>query len=1405
MTDSRPPEGVLDTDPGDEAEFAPPSSAWLDQTLKGLVLCLTLLLLVLGAARLGARTDAGRTFLQGLIEGVPLGPVGRLHVEGLAGDVFTDFQLRRLAIVDSKGAWIEAANLDVKWSWAELAARRLHIRSLSASRIVILRQPVLAPQKGPQTAPGKPPVTVVLDSVRARIETRPDFSVRPGLWDLDGQVVYRRNGSAKGLVRAASRLHAGDGVAARFRIGEQNRVELKAEAVEAAGGALAGALGMAADKSFSIRADADGVMEAAKLRLVTRSGDETPLTLDASWGKDGAALDAEAHLGASSRVSYFSDRIGPTAKLVLSSRRLDRSRFHVDVTGSGAFARLTAHGAVNMKTLRAEDMDLWASVDDLQKWWVPVPKIGGAEARGKLNGALGDFVYKAKVEAKDLDQNGYHVARLSGTGILTHARGEFRLGTEVQGQGGGGDGLLWMLFGPSPQVSFEGLRLPEGRYVFKRLKADGSHIHVDAEGGQALFGGFSFNGKAVIDGVGLGKRGSGTLTGGWTASIAKGADFWQLGAEAEGKQLVTGAAEFDRLVGASPRLTGRARWTEAGLEVEHATLAGAAIDADLHGLLDRSGGLKMNLDWAASGPFGIGPVEIAGAAHGKGDVTGEIGTPRADLTAELAEVNVGALKVRPAHLALTFLKTDQDVEGLVSVTGPSLYGDAQARSAFRFLTDGIELKDVNADAGGLKITGSVAFRSGTASSADLVVAASKGAFLTSGRVNGTLRINDAAADAQGLIDLTGQDVGLPGVTGSIRHLRLTGSGPLDKLPFDLKAEGATPFAWKIQGQGRYSSAGGGQIELSTGEGKIRKADFHLISPMVAKLGEADRGLSFRLALAGGEVDLDAAQKGDSLKVKGAVSNVTLQSLSDEYIGQISGSVDLNGRGPHLAGEIEAQLTGARSRDAPVGQVLDGHLKARLEDQLLTLDADAGNAVGLKSHLTAQLPAEASAYPFRIAIDRNKPLQGEFAASGEVRPLWDLLAGGDRSLSGDVAAHGALSGSINHIRATGEAKLAGGQLRDAASGLYLKDLAIASVFDEGAITVQSLSGSDGRQGSVTGEGVLSLASTGISTLKLDLKRFQLIDNEVGRAQASGQVTVTRDANGHAELSGALTVDRADIAANPPTPTGVAPLKVREIHIPVREGADAPQPRSSPLQVAFNVTIKAVRGVFVRGKGLDAELSLDSHVGGDSLKPELTGIARIVRGSYDFSGKRFDFNELGKVTLGSTPETIRLDLTAQREDPSLTAYITVSGTAAKPQIALTSSPVYPQDEVLSRVLFGVSASQLSPFQAAQLASALASMATGGGFDIIGGLRQFARLDRLSIGTDQSTVSLPGVKQNTTISGGKYLSDNVYIELTGGGRLGPTAQVEVRVQRHLSVISQVGTQGDASLSVSFRQNYK
>ena len=58
----------------------------------------------------------------------------------------------------------------------------------------------------------------------------------------------------------------------------------------------------------------------------------------------------------------------------------------------------------------------------------------------------------------------------------------------------------------------------------------------------------------------------------------------------------------------------------------------------------------------------------------------------------------------------------------------------------------------------------------------------------------------------------------------------------------------------------------------------------------------------------------------------------------------------------------------------------------------------------------------------------------------------------------------------------------------------------------------------------------------------------------------------------------------------------------------------------------------------------------------------------------------------------PQNIRLQLDATREDPSLTVTVRIRGTAARPEITLVSSPSLPNDEVLAKVLFERSASQL-----------------------------------------------------------------------------------------------------------------
>jgi translocation and assembly module TamB len=222
------------------------------------------------------------------------------------------------------------------------------------------------------------------------------------------------------------------------------------------------------------------------------------------------------------------------------------------------------------------------------------------------------------------------------------------------------------------------------------------------------------------------------------------------------------------------------------------------------------------------------------------------------------------------------------------------------------------------------------------------------------------------------------------------------------------------------------------------------------------------------------------------------------------------------------------------------------------------------------------------------------------------------------------------------------------------------------------------------------------------------------------------------------------------------------------------------------------------VFLRGKGLDAELSLEAHVTGDTAKPQLEGTARVVRGDYQFASKRFEFDDRGVVYLATSIDRIRLDLSATREDPSLTAVVKITGTAAKPVVQLTSTPVLPQDEVLSQVLFGRSASQLSPVEAAQVASAISGLASGGGLDVIGNLRAFAGLDRLAFAGGGEGGS------GVAVSGGKYITDDVYLEITGGGREGPAALVEWRVRKTLSIVSRLASSGDSRLSVRWRRDY-
>ncbi len=1028
------------------------------------------------------------------------------------------------------------------------------------------------------------------------------------------------------------------------------------------------------------------------------------------------------------------------------------------------------------------------------------PKTGPAEATAVLGGDAKHWVLSGAASAANVSGLEFSISKLSGPFRLEKRGGDLTIQASAAGEGGAGRGLVAALLGARPNGAAALTVFANGRLLMRDLALNGAGLKVKATGERGLLGGLSFRGAATLSNLAFAHAGAkGLIAASWTANQGSERDPWTFTIDAHGAGLAAGLGEVDRLLGPSPHLTARATLGDGKVTVASSDLQGAAGSVSATGAIGPASALGLKLAWRAQGPFALGPVEIDGAAKGTGDITGALLTPRADILADFSKVDLPALPLRDAHLALTFAVGPDGSDGRVGLTAKTDYGPARANGDFRFARAGVDLSNLSIHAGGLSAEGGLALRDGEPSSADFTLGVAPGAFLAEGRLEGAVRLAGVAGASHATLAVSAQDAVLPGSSIKARTFKLTAEGPLSRLPYRVNAAGiAASGPWRIAGDGVFMDQHGARNVTFAGTGHLRRADLRTVTPVEARFSGDDLSAQADLAIGAGRADIRYANHSGALTASADVTGLGLGLLDPDLIGQVNGTVALAGRGDHLTGDMKAQLVGAGGRDLKGSPPANGVVTARLASGAVHIDAEFANSQGLKATADVALPAESSAAPFRIALNTRKPISGRFAVDGELKPLFALLMGGSQSLSGRVVASGSLAGTLADPRALGTAALDNGRFQDSDTGLKLNDITLRATMVDNAVDVGTFSATDGGRGTVNGSGRASLARDGASSFSVDLKGFRLIDNDLAQATASGRVTVNRAANGKVQLAGAVIVDRAQISPNPPVATGVVPMDVVEIHKPdmtdERFAAAPPPTRDAPL--GLDVSVKAPNGIFVKGRGLNLELSLDAHVGGTTEAPLLTGAARVVRGDYDFAGQRFQFDDRGVIYLGSTAESIRLNLTATRDDPALTAVIKIGGTAAKPNITLSSTPVLPQDEILSQVLFGASAAQLSGLQAAQLASALAGLSGGGGFDLIGGLRSFAHLDRLSIGGTTAT--------GTTISGGKYITDRIYLELTGGTREGQQASLEWRVKKHFSLVSKLGTQGDSQVAIRWRKDY-
>jgi translocation and assembly module TamB len=224
------------------------------------------------------------------------------------------------------------------------------------------------------------------------------------------------------------------------------------------------------------------------------------------------------------------------------------------------------------------------------------------------------------------------------------------------------------------------------------------------------------------------------------------------------------------------------------------------------------------------------------------------------------------------------------------------------------------------------------------------------------------------------------------------------------------------------------------------------------------------------------------------------------------------------------------------------------------------------------------------------------------------------------------------------------------------------------------------------------------------------------------------------------------------------------------------------------------------VAVTGLGLTSEWSANLKIGGAPDNPAITGQARLIRGDYEFAGREFELSR-GIIRFGGeTPANPSLDIEANANATGINASIRVTGNAAKPEIGFSSVPALPEDELLSRLLFGTSITNLSAPEALQLAAAVAALQDGsGGLNPINAVRRAAGLDRLRI-----LPADPQTGQGTSIAAGKYVTRRLYAEIVTDGQGYSATQVEFQVTRWLSLLSSISTLGRQSVNVRVSRDY-
>ena len=1400
--------------------------------LKWVGVALAVLVLAAVALVFGINTQPGRRFLVNTINGYTLASGLNVKVGRIDGSIYGAMVLRDVRVRDTKGVFLTSPAIAVDWRPFAFVNNHADVRSASAALITMMRTPVLKATPSDPNAPTLPSIDIDVGRLKIdRFVVQKAVTGQTHIIGIDGvaHIADRRaQVTANVAALAGAGVAGGDRLALKLdAVPDDNKLDIDAKLNAPAGGVVATLAKLGAPLDLTI--GGKGSWKAWNGRIAGTLGGASLADLTLAANNGTFKLRGNAHPGlypggapknAATPVNPVAALTAPQLDIALDATMNKRVVDTMLTLKSDALA-VAGQGRLDLAASKFGQLKISAK---LLRPGAIAPNLNGRDVAANvvLDGPFATPTVNYVVQGAQIGFGAIRVDNVYASGLATVDANHILIpvnarAARVVGLNAAAGGLL-------QNVAINGnFAIQNGKVLSDNLRIRSSKIDatalVVADLATGMYRG-ALNGKVNnyrVEGFGIvslatnaklvtAPKGGFGITG---HVVARTSQIFNEGA----RNFLGGNAIVKADVGYAPD----------GI-ITFRNLKLAAPDFQVtrgEGRYDPAGPLLVNAD-AFSKQYG--PLTAR--------VTGTVAKPVVLLRAPRPGVGVGLVnleaQVRGTGSAYAIVAKGGTNYGpftadVVAATAPTLTVDIH-RVQFAGVVASGKVQQLKAGpfAGRVQFAGSGINGAAVLGGQGSVQRADIAATATNAKIPGATEftIGRAIIKAQAILYPKAPQIIADAQIGNVRYGAAVVTAARAKVNYaggsgtaQLLASGSSGVPFKLAANAKLSPT----LWLVAAQGQANGIDFKTAAP--ARIGIAGSTytlqptrIDFGGAAAGGSARL-AGTYGKGMSVKARLDRMDL-SMVNALVpnlglgGTASGGVDFNQPAGASFPQANAQFRIANFTRAslatvsePVDIVFSGKLLPDGGDAR-ALITRAGTTVGRMVATLRPLPPGSGSWTTRLM---SAPLGGGIRYNGPSAVLFSLAGLAQQQLSGPIAVAADFSGRASAPQLNGLIRADNLTYDNDVYGTRLTNIRIAGRFTNDRLEITQLNAKAGS-GTVQAQGSVGFAAdSGFPiNIKATLDNAQLAKSDALGATVTGTLAITNSKAAGGQITGDLRIPNARYEivtqgqAEVQELTGVR----RKSDVAKAAASGEAKPAAGPPGLfKLNIHIRAPEQLYVNGMGLESEWSADMRVSGTSADPKVVGKLEIVRGTYTFSGKRFDIDH-GVVRFNGGPlADPELDISASTTVDSVSAIIAIGGTGQHPQITFTSTPTLPQDEVLSRLLFGTSVTNLSATEAIQLAAALNSLrgSGGGGLNPLGKLRSATGFDRLRIvGGDKTTG------QGTSLAAGKYITKNIYVEIITDAKGFTATQLEIALSKGLSALSQAGTFGGSNVSLRYKKDY-